>query len=1516
MHKQYFLTKVFPVLFVFALNLSIAYSSFGQTFGRKNTNEQAQKHALKWKTNPLDHAVFVENNGQFNADVNTGDKVLYEAQLGEVRAYFTSRGVVYRYDRMNNELGAISSEYASTIWDKANAEVSVVAEHQQDYYYTYPKGKNDIIKASVFKKVTYRNIYPGIDIVYTFPSGKEGIKYALILHPGADISLAKLKYSNSKEAHIDSSGNVLINTGIGAFTDHAPISYNENGKSISSSYRLNGTEESFRINESYDRSATIIIDPWTTNPLFNGAYNKAYDLDFDDKGNVYVYGSYNPFQLVKMNSAGMVQWTFNASMIDGVIYGDFAVDRTTGTSYIVEGANKTGARVLKVNTAGVLKATFAGDTNMNEMWRAVYDPCNHMIVIGAGGTNSDYQACTIDTNMTSLNVVNVLGASAPGHSMVFTAIDPLGTSCYMATSKSAVVDTANFHNVVLKMPLPALAPTTYIKPDGFKFVELASVNYVGPGVGTTNGMNGMAASTNWLYMCDGSTLEQVSKNTGAINNSISVSSTAFSWGGLDADICDNVYLGNKSSVYIYSSSLVPIDTISLSNTVYDVVLGPNEQTLYACGDGFVSAFNVASSLTATKIVTPAICGCNGTAKAILKACGSVDTSGLTYSWSNGQTTATATNLCAGTYTVSIIASCSIIYIDTVTVSSHFISINTPSPTICTGSNGVSLTVNGASSYTWKPSAGLSITTGSSVIADPASTTTYTVYGVSGTCNDSVIVVVKVNPTPTITVTGPASPVCPNIATPITVSGASGYAWSPAGTLSCSSCSSVTATVAITTTFTVVGITNGCTDTNKVTVTVLPTPTITIATTPTGCSTKNGTATATVSGTGPYTYSWTPSGGTTTSATGLGAGSYVISVTDTNGCVAKQACIIKITASPTVTAKDSVASCDSANGKAIATVTGGTPPFKYLWNPGAGTNSTYTNIGAGIYTVTVTDSNGCTSKASTILEDTGATISFSARNNVSCFGGSNGGATVILTGGTAPYTYLWSKGSSTSSVNNLAIGQYTVTVTDKNGCKLIDTINIHQPAKLTGTIPAKNVIKVSCFNGSDGKVWVSPAGGTAPYTYLWSDGQTGDTAIGVKSITYTVTITDNNGCTAQVSDSVGEPPKLVANASNSSATCKNNGIASATAIGGTPGYTYNWGAFGNGSSIYDLYKGTYTVVVTDSHGCTDTTTTTVDTVGQTATIKASKNVSCFGGSNGGATVSVIGGDTSLYSYAWAPTGGSNATADNLAPGVYTITVTYVANLCTVIVNDTITQPPVLSTVIADSIRCGVAVTCYDTTTGGTPSYTYNWSPSGGTNAIASFPSAGSFTLTVTDANNCTVTKTVVIPGTYPVANFKPTPDTISPGDSIEFVNLSSGANTWYWTFGDGNSSIDSMPYHIYTIGGSYVVYLKVTSKFGCTDSISGTIYVTESIEVPNIFTPNGDGINDVFHVNARGMANYRIDIYDRWGLLIFEGIGPGNDWTGRTMSGELASVGTYYYIITASDNNGKSFNQKGYLELIR
>jgi hypothetical protein len=276
--------------------------------------------------------------------------------------------------------------------------------------------------------------------------------------------------------------------------------------------------------------------------------------------------------------------------------------------------------------------------------------------------------------------------------------------------------------------------------------------------------------------------------------------------------------------------------------------------------------------------------------------------------------------------------------------------------------------------------------------------------------------------------------------------------------------------------------------------------------------NDGEASVSVNGgTAPYTYLWSD-GQTTATATGLTAGTYTVTVTDANDCSVSES--ITLT-EPTELLAEVVAGSIDCFGESDATATvtasGGTPPYTYLWDdPASQTTATATGLPAGTYQVTVTDSQGCIVVESiTIVEPAALELTIDS-DDVLCFGESTGSATANVSGGTPDYTYLWSDGQTTQIATGLAAGTYEVTVTDANGCEITESITITQPEEIllsTATTDA------NCSDSDDGTATVTATGGTAPYSYLWSDGQTTQTAIGLAAGDYSVTVTDTNGCEA-------------------------------------------------------------------------------------------------------------------------------------------------------------------------------------------------------------------------------------------------------------------------------------------------------------------------------------------------------------------------------------------------------------------
>jgi PKD repeat protein len=294
------------------------------------------------------------------------------------------------------------------------------------------------------------------------------------------------------------------------------------------------------------------------------------------------------------------------------------------------------------------------------------------------------------------------------------------------------------------------------------------------------------------------------------------------------------------------------------------------------------------------------------------------------------------------------------------------------------------------------------------------------------------------------------------------------------------------------------------DTETMSVTVNPLPTASVTPTDATCNgSADGSVIATsAGGTAPYTYLW-GGGETTATITGLNAGTYNVTVTDANGCVNTSSGSVSEPAAIVLTPSSTDASCGNSDGTASIAAAGGTPAYTYLWSTGATTDN-ITAVAAGSYTVTVTDANGCSEIETISINDAGAPMINAASTNVTCFGDADGTATAIPSGGTSPYTYLWSTGGTTDSEADLAAGTYTITITDDAGCVATESFTITEPTELT-----------TSMSSDMGWAIVTASGGTPPYSYLWSSGETTESITAVTvSGDYTVTVTDANGCTAE------------------------------------------------------------------------------------------------------------------------------------------------------------------------------------------------------------------------------------------------------------------------------------------------------------------------------------------------------------------------------------------------------------------
>lgn len=591
----------------------------------------------------------------------------------------------------------------------------------------------------------------------------------------------------------------------------------------------------------------------------------------------------------------------------------------------------------------------------------------------------------------------------------------------------------------------------------------------------------------------------------------------------------------------------------------------------------------------------------------------------------------------------------------------------------------------------------------------------------------------------------------------------------------------------------------------------------------------GITTTVTGGTGAYTYSWSPAGGTGSFISGMPAGTYSLIVRDVNNCSIASSTTITQPTLLQVTTTATMETCSySNNGQIQAVASGGTPTYTYSWQPGSLNGATISNLSAGMYTLTLTDNKGCqTNTLVTITEPAVLTGSVVNSTNISCFGGNNGMIVINATGGTPAYTYTWQPNVSVgNSATGLTSGTYSITIRDNRTCTTQVVHTLTQPtAPLSITA---NSSSVSCNGGTNGSVSSIATGGTAPYTYLWSPiGINGQNVSNIGAGNYSILLTDANGCTATNTTIINQPPAigLTLNAQNSTCT-QANGQATVSVSGGLPPYNYQWSPIGGINPIATgLPAGSYSVTVTDGNGCVVVGSTLInDNAGPTASILTTTNVSCFGGNTGAATVGVAGG-IGPFSFSWQPTGQTTQTAINLTAGTYVVTVTDASTGCQSLATTSpaITEPTQIQIAISKTdVSCfgGNNGTAVATASGGNSStYSYTWQPGGTTGTTLNNAIAGTYTVTVQDGNNCTMTQTVTINQPTPLAVVITTLTNVScfgGANGSAVAGVTGGTAPYFYNWSTGSVASNAVG----LAAGSLSV--TVTDNKGCTASTATSV----------------------------------------------------------------------------------------------
>jgi gliding motility-associated-like protein len=548
---------------------------------------------------------------------------------------------------------------------------------------------------------------------------------------------------------------------------------------------------------------------------------------------------------------------------------------------------------------------------------------------------------------------------------------------------------------------------------------------------------------------------------------------------------------------------------------------------------------------------------------------------------------------------------------------------------------------------------------------------------------------------------------------------------------------------------------GCVASTTASVIQPPVLTTSVSNVQPSCNICIGSATADgIGGTAPYTYSWSPGGQSVQTATNLCVGVHTVEVTDSKGCKSTQTVQIVQTINIAITANSNLLSCNGiCSGVATANASGGTGPgtYSYSWTPQVPMQNTQTATAlcAGSHTVLVIDANGCSNTNVVSFSNPPAITLTVNQTNINCSGLCNGTAGAIASGGTGSFSYLWSNGATTSSINNLCAGVYTVTATDANNCSQTQVVTITQSSALTASFTNTNP---SGCNTTDGSISFVPGGGSGSYTFTWSPGPSTNPLVNLGDGTYVLNIRDSNGCTLSFTTTLSDPLGPTVTATSNSIVCFGSctGSASLSISSGTPTFSVNWAAplSSTNTVVSGLCAGNYQATITDANGCATNQTISIAQPTQISSSGAVSNLACNAVCSGSIDITTSGG-VGAYSYSWSPSGSNVEDPIGLCAGNYSVNITDVNN-CSVTNTFVITQPASLNLSFnKKDVLCngGCTGAVGAVVSGGTSPYSYTWTPSGafmGSNldTIINLCS-GIYTVSVRDLNGCLITGTINI-----------------------------------------------------------------------------------------------------------------------------------------------------------------------------
>ena len=1511
--------------------------------------------------------VFIRNVGQYGDLLERAPqmgKILFAYEGLEMPVLFTSKGLVYLQRKTHSlkesekekleakgipeseleKRTTVTERMLTMNWMNANPDPEIIVDEVSAAYFTYGWLQE---KADAYKKITYKNLYPGIDLVYTFDAiKKHGFEYSLIVSAGADLNLISMHYGGDlRKIKKEKDGSLIIRSDINGIKQSLPICFydadgnlSSNGKiQLNAEYKISNDDVRFYFPDGYDAQRNLVIDPFvsSTANLTGGNAGKAKDIDFDYAGNIFVTGGGDGsiYKLAKYDPNGILQWTFNGTLAVpawsfGTYYGGWVVEKTTGSTYLGQGfAPGAGFRIIRLNAAGIYDNYIStGNPSFQEDWKMLWS-CNNgapRILVAGGGTNSNINLgiCTPpSTTISSVNITGIPYSVGTGWAQDISdiIIDPSNNDMY--TIYGSLIGTPTLSNKIYKNTAPYSGTSiAWNITSGFTTIqEIANRPYLlGPQI--DNSSNVLAVNSSYMFYWDGKNLKAFDKATGAgVGTPLSIAAnTALMQGGIIADECNNIFIGSINGtvkVYKFTGSIFddaadPDITISgfPTSSVYDLLNNDAQKLLYVCGNGFVASVDISAyGCSSTVYSVAATTNCTTLSATAVLSPNPPSGSTVTYILYNGttQVASNSTGIFTGllpnvTYTVHAIVNQTCSGTQTLTtfnIVAPNLSITKTDASCGSASGTITATASGGTGALSYSIDGVNFQSSGIFTGLTAGVYTLTVRDGSGCGNSGVVTIVNSNgPSVSLAKTDAS---CGTANGTITASGSGGtapYSYSiDNGSFQVSP--SFTGLISGNHVITVKDAT-GCTNSGNILINNVGVTTITATTIGASCGNNNGSITATVSGgLAPYSYSLNGVNFVANNIfTGMASGNYTLTVKDSTGCINSVPVTLTDISGPVISATAVPTSCNSFTGTITVSSSGGTAPVQFSLNNGLTfqTSTVFSGLQGGAYTVLARDANGCTNTISVIVNLSLPQVTDSAAT-ASC-NLSDGAIFAIGTGGIQPYQYSLN-GSAFQSGNifsGLSAGAYSLTIKDANGCtNSISPVVVNNASGLQITTSST----ISSCTLANGTITASGSGGTAPLQYSINGVTYQSSGIfnGLSAGAYTVTVKDAAGCTSQFRTIVNSIPAPTVTATATTTSCNsNNGTITASAGGGTAPYQFsiNGTTFQAGNVFSGLLSGSYTVTVKDVNGCTGTFPIVITNIGGGSgpTVTATSVPAQCGQSNGRIDANSSGGQNPTRHSIDGINYQSSGTFNNIPPGTYTVYARD-ANGCistTTVVVGNLAGPQVTATTTPSLCGSGTGTI---TTTGSNGTPTYRYSIDGGntfqTGSLFSGLTAGFYTVTIRDAANVCRNSIVVYVANSNGPAISASKTDASCGINNGIINASATGGVAPITFSLNGINFQNSGTFTGLSAGQYAITAKDAT--GCINISSITLNAAPLPQVSASSTPEacGQGNGSIILIGSSGTLPYQYSI----------------DGTTFQANGNFNGLSAGLYSLTLRDANG-------------